>query len=235
MSGPPTTVSAQVADRARSRAALQLPLPGEWATFDPRDPQAASAGIRQFARAVVGVEDDRARARRDFAATISDALLTVAGREPAQLLLCKQLEPDVPLPVVITVYAEADYYLSPSVGVDPATVADALERALSEGDVGGDEARTRIATADSMAIRVERRSVSAEQPEADGDDEAAAADEANLSVMSVDYWMVVPGSKRFVVATFMTPLVDIANVMARFFDAVVARSYFTVPERAQVH
>ena len=198
---------------------LRFRLPGDWWAVSLSDRDAALASAKRLVRHRVGTQDDRAalRARlvRDFGLAIDEA--TTGGGQ--QLLIAIQIVETVPLPITIAVYLP-DLDLVPAIGTRAEVVLDVLEQGLDARE-GPDADRTRVDAAGHPAIRENRiRRI----------DAGGGNDRAPLDTLVADYWLPVPGHKRFVLVSVSTPFAELQEAMLQFFDAIVRAAYWQSAE-----
>lgn len=198
---------------------LRFRLPGDWWAVSLSDRDAALASAKRLVRHRVGAQDERAalRARllRDFGLAIDEAI----GGGGQQLLIAIQIVDTIPLPITIAVYLpELD--LVPAVGTRAEAVLDVLEQGL-DARGGADAERGRVVAAGHPAIREHR----IRRIDAGGGD-----DRAPLDTLVADYWLSVPGHKRFVLVSVSTPFAELQEAMLQFFDAIVRAAYWQSAE-----
>ncbi|MDE0545141.1 hypothetical protein [Microbacterium sp. C7(2022)] len=199
---------------------LTFSLPGTWVRIDPQDSAVAHAQIDESVRAVLGVADDGAAARR----RVRDALREAADRareaKAQALFLCTELVPGLATPVTLTVHAPEGMRMSPAVGTSPAAVLEVLEESFRALQVPGIDAATRITGPQTRALRIMRTW-----------EEVADHDGVRVSGIRIQaqYWFAVPGTKQVVLASFASPLGELADAMTHLFDAIAHSAAF-LPE-----
>lgn len=135
----------------------------------------------------------------------------------------------VRFPATLTVIESGSFRISPSAGAGSGAVAAALRESfaiLDAAPLGDGQGRERdgpaavlpgppsemVKTGDSTALR-RIRTVRIEGF-------------GRLRSLIVDYWVVVPGTKGVVLATFSTPLADIPRIVVGYFDEIMRGSFF---------
>ena len=170
--------------------------------------------IAEFVTSVVGTRDIdatvRARMRRDLA----EAIATAKEGHAQAMFIATEIRPGLPMPVTLTIYSPPDLRMSPALGTAPDEVIDVLQKSFAESGQPHHETARRLSIDGSEILRLHHvdHQMLPEQPE------------AHAVTLTADYWYTVPASKQVMVATFSTPLGDIANIMLSFFDGLVAAS-----------
>jgi hypothetical protein len=196
---------------------LRFRLPGRWWPVPLRDTEGARSSIRSLVREQVGVADEHAGLRDALARRILGTLESAIAGSGQSMYLALEIVKGAPLPATLTVFL-LDTPLAPSVGTAPDRVIDVMERALVGSMTPGLDARLRFKTRESEALRAHRI------VESTGDDSART--------LVVDYWVSVPQTKRVVLASFSTGLVELQDELLGFFDAIVKASYWRHPRPA---
>lgn len=215
-------------------ATLEFRLPGRWIQLDPRNKEASLAEIKAFVARVGSKRDDAAKARAILSENLRATLEQAQTSEFQSIFICEEIAEGVPFPATITVY-EPDLRMSPAVGTSPEAVIGTLRKALAEMGVEGVDEAVEIDLEEAKALRITRHQVTSMPHDLD---EAATAgvgagtDVIDHPTLAVDYWYTRPGTKRFVVASFFTPVADAPHVIADFFDNVVRASRVVVPHPA---
>lgn len=194
---------------------LRLRLPGSWWQVPLHDRDEARASVRRLVAVQLGVSDDRARARVDVERRLLEALEDAIAGEGQAFHVALSIVPGVTLPVSALV-ALPDQQLTPAIGTDAATTMSVLAQGLANVTDGGTEAVHRFQAGRSeVARRVRHRTTT----NPDGPEE--------LTTVAVEYWMTVPGTKRFVLVTFTGPSGELEGPLTGLFDQIVRASTWT--------
>lgn len=178
--------------------------------------------IDRFVEEKYGRRDDlatvRAKARRDLRAAVAKA----EEGEAQAMFLATEIQPGLPMPITLTVFAPSELRMSPTIGDDPDAVLSTFRKSLALRETPDLETAVQLEIEDARILRMHRV---VEQPleEAPG---------FTARTLSADYWYTIPGSKRMLLVNVSTPMGDMANLMLQFFDAVVGASYFEPPREA---
>lgn len=203
-----------MSDPAVEAPRLVLRLPGTWVQLDPSRPDLTDARIRAFATLSMGRADQLATARADLRKALG---LMVETADPAASLestfVCHEVAPGVPTPVAVSVFAPEAIRMSPVIGTDSATVIDGFLAAMNA--IGAADGWERVTCVDGMAARRWRITE---------DVLAKGLEGVPIPAFRADYWRTVPDSKRLVLVTVTSPLADVAHMLARLADAIVAGS-----------
>lgn len=209
-----------VAESQQTLPRLVLRLPGTWVQLDPSRPEITDKRIRAFVELSMGRADELAQARADLRRSMGLMLERADG--PAALestFLCHEVEPGVPTPIAVSVFAPAALHISPVVGTAARDVMDGFLAAMEAMGDGEDWVRRPCVDGESA-----RRWRVTETVLAEG------LEDAPVRSFGADYWRTVPGTKRLVLVTVTSPLADIPETMLRLADAIVAGSRFAAPE-----
>lgn len=197
---------------------LRFRLPGRWWPVPLHDAAGARASIRELVREQVGRADELAGLREALARRTLAALDQAIAGAGQSMHLALEIVPGVPLPASFTVFL-LDPVLAPAVGTDPSRVVQVMERAVVEGRMPGFETRTRFTAHRSEVLRVHRvREAEVQEGGADG-----------ARLLLIDYWVTVPGTKRMVLVSCSSALVELQHELLGFFDAVIRASYWAEP------
>lgn len=193
---------------------LVLRLPGTWVQLDPSRPEATDKRIRAFVDLSMGRADQLATARAHLRRSLG---LMLECTDPTAALestfVCHEVAPGVPTPISVSIFAPQAIRISPVVGTESRDVIDGFLAAMDAiGDGDGWEAITCV---DGHAARRWRVTEDAL---------AAGLDDVPFRAFHADYWRTVPDSTRLVLVTVSSPLADLAHMLARLADAVVAGS-----------
>lgn len=193
---------------------LVLRLPGTWVQLDPSRPEVTDKRIRAFVDLSMGRADQLATARADLRKALG---LMVEKADPAAALestfMCHEVAPGVPTPIAVSVFTPETIRMSPVIGTDSATLVDGFLAAMNA--IGDSDDWEAIACIDGHAVRRWRITE---------DVLAKGLDDVPMRAFSAEYWRTVPDSKRLVLVTVTSPLVDVAHMLARLADAIVAGS-----------
>ncbi|PWB95974.1 hypothetical protein [Homoserinimonas hongtaonis] len=209
---------AQPARRASSTPpTLRFRLIGRWSQLDLRSEDAAAASIRRYVQNLLGSADAEAQARALLRRSLHEGVGMAREASAVSMFLAREIAPGTAMPVTLTVYSPSNLTMSPSIGTAPATVADQLQKGLTTLAVAGIDTATRLEIEGSHILRVHHERQ---------DPVHEATPDVPMRKLMVDYWYTVPGSKQVVLVNFMTPLVDLRDVMLEFFDSIVGASRF---------
>jgi hypothetical protein len=197
--------------------ALRFTLIGSWSQLDLRSEDAAAASIRRYAEHLLGSADAEATARALLRRSLHEGIGTAREANAVSMFLAREISPGTAMPVILTVYAPSNLRMSPAVGTAPATVADSLEKGLTALAMDGIETATRLGIEGSEIVRVHHER---EDPIHE------STPDLPLRKLMVDYWYTVPESKQVVLVNFMTPMVELRDLMLGFFDSIVRASRF---------
>jgi hypothetical protein len=191
---------------------LRLRLPGAWWQIPLTDHGAARAAVRELVTSrLAGDELAKVRiaAERRFLGGLEQA---IAG-DGLALHVALTIVPGIPIPISALVLQPAQQ-LTPAIGTSP----EATMRVLAAGLERHGEIH-RFATAESeVARRVRRAPMS---PQVEGADD--------VDQLTVEYFLTVPGTKRFLLVVFSAPLGELRDVLVDLFDSIVRVSYWHRP------
>lgn len=217
--------------RARPEAPLpqlRFRLPGEWWPLPLTDAAALEESLRGLALRQIGPQDDRAVLRAQLRERTRAAALAARDGGGVMTYLALEIVEAAPLPTSFTVFLP-EQRLTPVLGTGPDAVIDLLEQGLRSIGVDGIESAERIDTPATQALRIHRTLVAPlapdERPTVPVPDDAPWAAEERRTLVA-DYWLAVPGRRRFVLVSFSTPLVPLQDVMLGLFDSIVQAAYW---------
>ncbi|MFT4136053.1 hypothetical protein [Microbacterium sp.] len=170
--------------------------------------------IETFLRDTTARRDDLAVLRAQLRAELRTAAETARSGGAEAMFLATEVQPGLPTPISLTLYAPAELRMSPAVGVDGTEVMRVFRDALAQRGAEGLDTAREIAHAETTVLRLHR----VEPQELEGG--------ASVRRLSAEYWMAVPGTKNVVLVNLATPLGDIPHVMLDFFDAIVRAACF---------
>jgi len=196
---------------------LEFRLPGSWEQFTPEDSPREESHITAYVEEIVGKADDRAQLRAALRMRLAAGIEAAADGSAQALFICREVMPDAPTPIVMTVYAPALLRMSPVLGTDPDAVMRAFKQARTQVYEEGESDWADLEIPESRILRVVRDEDVPLHPQ---------APEATAPNLQADYWYTTPGSKRIVLVSFFTPLADIREAMLAFFDGIVRASRF---------
>ncbi|CAN5119981.1 hypothetical protein BH09ACT3_BH09ACT3_16810 [soil metagenome] len=204
------------AQAAAARSPAPLPeirfrLPGDWWQVPLTDEDAARTSIRKLMRDQLGTADETANLRAGLGRRVLDGLDAAIAGDALAMHIALRIVPGAPMPAFFTV-ALPSIGMTPAVGTSAKAVMGVLEKTLSEGKKL-DETAKRFSIRESEVLRSHRILVSSEAEDA-------------LPTLIADYWVTVPRSKRVLLITFSTALVDISEEMLGLFDSILAASYW---------
>lgn len=195
---------------------LRFRLPGKWWQVPLGDEARAKASIRDLVREQIGISDELAGLRHAMGRRLIAGLEGAIAGDGLAMQIALRIVPGVPLPAFFTV-ALPSIGMTPSIGTSPSAVIGVLERALTAGTRLDPGTTSRFTIRESAVLRSHR----------------IHRDEVDVAppALIADYWVTVPKSKRVLLITFSTGLVDIADEMLGLFDSILAASYWTRPSR----
>ncbi|MBD7998468.1 MULTISPECIES: hypothetical protein [Oerskovia] len=188
---------------------LRLRLPGNWWQVPLHDRTEARASVRRLVAATVGPADDRAALRIELERRVLGALDDAIDGDGQAFHVALSIVPGAPIPVTAMVSLPAQQ-LTPAVGTSATATMAILERGLADLTPGGAGALHRFTAGPSEVARRTRRHVLVD-PDSD----------ETLPTVAVEYWMTVPGTKRFVLVAFSTPAGELEEPLTGLFDQIV--------------
>lgn len=225
-------------------AALELRLPGEWATVPLDDPASARRAVRALALAAAGPADESAVLRSPLVraalaeidrgiAAAADSSAPDAGPAAApaaarpRLLIARSIVEGIALPLSILISPLAQP-VTPARLPTPEAVLDVLELALAARD-DGFSAAVRPDLGRTVALRRQRAVPASSEggPHASPADPVAA--ESGLARLEVEHWLPLPGTRRLVRLLATTPVIGMDEVVAGLLDAIVRAARWEHP------
>lgn len=205
--------------RLRPPGALEFTLPGTWAQVDLTQPL-EKASLRREVEKLTGARDDLAKER----ARMVELLESVLADRPDSLetlMMCAEIDRGTPLPIVLAVHGADELHMSPAIGTDPDAVLGVLKRGREQlyGEAG--EQWAEVVTRSGKALRTSQFADVRLHP---------SNGEVTMPALVATYWITIPDSKHLMAATFYTPMVDIAQLAMRYFDAIVRASRYVVAQ-----
>ena len=201
--------------RSRPAGALEFFLPGSWAHIDVTQPLDKSR-LRREVEKLTGSRDDLSKER----ARMVEMLESVLADPPASLeslLICAEIEPGTPLPILLAVHGTDALYMSPAIGTDPDAVLAVFKQGREQLYGESAEESAEVVTRTGKALRTSQVTDMRLHP---------SNDEVTVPALVATYWVTIPDSKHLMAATFYTPMVDIAHLAMRYFDAIVGASRY---------
>lgn len=204
---------------------LALTLVGRWHRFESSDPVALRRQVHAYVRSTVGTRDDRATARAQLRARLTEVVGEAARHRASAVFVCEEVSPGVALPAMVTVFHPM---VAPT--PDPATasagrdsVLGAMRRDLvATAAAGKESACVQVAAGSGDALRV----VTIDEAEA-----VEGVPTSRVRSVRADYWVLWPDGTRVSLVSCFTPLGDIPHAMVRLFDAIVARARIVADTR----
>lgn len=196
--------------RSRPPGALEFALPGSWARVDVAGPM-DKAVLRREVEKLVGRRDDLAT-ERDRLVRVLESVIESRPENLEMLLFCAEIEKGTPFPIVVAVFGTDDLHMSPAVGTEPAVVLEVLKRGRAKLYGESDQDWGEVTTRTGKALRTSQVADMRVHP---------SSDEVVVPALVATYWVTVPDSKFLMAVTFYTPMVDIANLALRYFDAII--------------
>lgn len=189
-------------------------LPGTWWLVPVADPDVSVKAIGRAVEQAVGRRDADARLRAELRERFTDVADRARTAGAAQVHLCREVVPGVPLPGTLTVYWPR-IALRASGESDPAVAlhrvlgapdADTSEAELADLPTGAGIRRTRIVTGSAAP-------------------DGSAPD---VTTVEVDYWLATPGG-RVLLLSFACGLPLLADQLVELFDLVVRTTTWRLP------
>lgn len=191
--------------------ALSFRLPGSWARVPLDNLELSAQAIRAYAMEVGGREDRLAQARADLRRSLERAAND--AREAGARVLYSAIEPipAVPLSIAFTEHWP-DIDLE---SADSTSGADVVSALLVGFAAAGESVAEfeRYTSGHSEVLR--RHSISRVITEGE-------PDAPEYRSLSVQFWLTVPGQRRVVLLSFVTPHGDFADELLGLFGAIVA-------------
>lgn len=204
-------------ETAEALPRLVLRLPGTWSAIPLDDREAAGTAIRTLVRRQVGVADDRAILRDELSRHLLAALEESITGDGQSFHVALEIVPRMPIPVSVSV-SLPQQAITPAVGTSPAAVMAVLERGLEQTLTETWPTAKRFDTRESAVLRMHRH-LPVE----------GKAGEEPLDALVVDYWMTVPGTKRFVLVSCATAFGPLEDTMLGFFDSLMRVTRWAAP------
>ncbi len=201
--------------RSPRETGFDFALPGTWWLVPVADPEASAKAIGRAVEQAIGRRDADARLRAELRARFTDVADRARTAGAAQVHLCREIMPGVPLPATLTVYWPR-LALRASGEADPAA---ALARVLGAPDA----ATTQVALTDlptGAGIRRSRVVTGSAAPDGSAPE---------VTTVEVDYWLATPGD-RVLLLSFACGMPLLADQLVTLFDEVVRTTTWTFPE-----
>lgn len=201
--------------RSRPEGALEFSLPGTWARIDVTAPL-DKPRLRREVERLTGPRDDLAKER----ARMVELLESVLADRPdslESLLFCAEIEAGTPFPIILAVHGADTLHMSPAIGTEPDAVLGVLKRGRDQLYGESEDDWAEVDTRTGKALRTSRLADMRLHP---------SSDEVTVPALVATYWVTIPDSKHLMAATFYTPMVDIAQLAMRYFDAIVRASRY---------
>jgi hypothetical protein len=193
---------------------LRFRLPGTWAQIPLRNEVAAKEAVKALVAKQIGTSDEAATVRDALRRQLMTALTEAIAGNGQSMQIALEIVEGFPLPVSFTVFLP-EQAMTPAIGTDAESVMLVLEQGLRSRDDIDEETMERFSTAESEVVRTSRTQV---VPTEEGVED--------LTVLLVDYWMTIPGTKRFILINFHTALVEAAAELTVLFDSIVKAAYW---------
>lgn len=209
---------------AEGEFTIRFHLPGTWYTISMDDEERARKSIDELAREVAGDTDEGAKVRALMKHQLQEATKKGIEGGGRVMYLGREIAPEVPFPVSITVYEPQGLRMSPAVGTDPQSVLGFMQQGLEQATI--DEI-TPLSGRQFHALRT----VNVEEDEDLIEARAAEPDnpelaELKLHTLRADYWCHVPTTKNVILVSFSTQMSEVRNMLLMLFDAIVSAAYF---------
>jgi hypothetical protein len=190
---------------------LRFRLPGAWWQVPLHDHETARVSVRDLVRRQLGRSDELAGLRGELSRRLLDGLERAIDGDGLSMQIALSIVPQVPLPAHFTVFLP-EIGMTPAIGTSAAAVMGVLEKTLTAGGKI-DATAHRFGIRESEVLRTHRVRLPQEPDE-------------TPPTLIADYWVTVPRSKRVLLITFSTGLVDIGDEMLGLFDSIIAASYW---------
>jgi hypothetical protein len=143
-----------------------------------------------------------------------------------------EIVPRIPIPVAVSVTLPQQA-ITPAVGTDPDAVMSVLAQGLQETQGAAWATAHRFATKDSAVLRLHRRfgvdGKAVDLGDVDPEHLPAHDGEDVLDVLAAQYWMTIPGTKRFAMVSCSTAYGPLEETMLRFFDSLIRATFWHLP------
>lgn len=197
--------------------ALRLRLPGSWWQVPLHDRTEARAAVRRLVAAQTGHADALAGTRIELERRLLDMLDGAIAGDGQAFHVALSIVPGVVLPVTALVSLPAEG-LTPAIGTSADATMSVLERGLAGITEGGAAGLHRFTAGPSEVARRVRQKILSSP---DGTDHAPG--------FVAEYWMTVPGTKRFLLASFSGPAGALEEPLVGLFDQIVRVSRWETP------
>jgi hypothetical protein len=211
MTSPSASGSTSAAASAEN--GFDFALPGTWWLVPVDDPEVAGRSITRAVERAIGRRDADARLRADLRARFTDVADRARTAGAAQIHLCHEIVPGVPLPATLTVYWPR-LALRASGETDPGL---ALRAVLGSPDGAGDVMLDDLPT--GPGIRRTRVFTGSAAPDGSAPD---------VTTVEVDYWLATPGG-RVLLLSFACGMPLLADQLVELFDLVVRTTTWRFP------
>jgi hypothetical protein len=204
-------------------------LPGTWWLVPVADPSVAARSIARAVEQAVGRRDADARLRAELRTRFTDVADRARTAGAAQVHLCHEIVPGVPLPATLTVYwprlvlrasGEDDPALALRALLGPPEGADAGDGAPAGTGVDADVTLDDLPT--GPGIRRTRVITGSAAPDGSAPD---------VTTVEVDYWLATPGG-RVLLLSFACGMPLLAGQLVDLFDLVVRTTTWRFPAGA---
>jgi len=186
-------------------------LAGTWWSIPVNDPEETDRAIRRIVEDAAGRSDELATLRRLTRERLSETVADARRIEAEHLYLAREISPGLPLSASLAVYRPALDPLPEDVAASPKLARAFVKAALAEADGPGAGIEARELDLGSGAVL--RRSWIVERTLQEGADPVRS--------LRADYWMPIPGTRGFLLLSFTSLFVPLADKLLEFFDAVV--------------
>lgn len=201
---------------------LRFRLPGTWAQIPLHDAEEARSAVRKLVNRQLGGVDEGANTREQLRRQFNEALKGAIAGDAQSMQIALEIIEGLPTPASFTVFLPAQP-LTPAIGTKPGAVMEILEKGIRARPDIDLASIVKFDTAESAVLRTTRLELMVVDTDAEP-----------MKVAIVDYWMTIPGSKRFVLINFHTALADAVAEMTELFDAIVRAAYWKHPDVAEL-
>lgn len=211
---------------------LVFRFPGTWWPIPLDDREKARTSIRELVRRQVGAADDRAALRNELQRHLLAALEESIDGDGQSFHIALEIIPRIPIPVAVSVTLPQQA-ITPAVGTEPQAVMAVLARGIEETQGDAWSTAHQFVTKQSAVLRIHRRFGVDGKPFDPQDfhpEQLPAHDQDDvLDVLAAQYWITIPGTKRFAMVTCSTAYGPLEETMLKFFDSLIRASFWHTP------
>lgn len=198
---------------------IRFRFPGIWSHIPLRVEAETKRAVRAIVRDLVGSDDSKAAVREAARRRVLDGVGQARELGATDVYFAEQVADGIPVSAMLSVH-EPTIRMSVAVGSDAGSVMDAFVRGLeSRGHMAPDAERFSVGASEVLRVVSERPADAAAQ---------------RVGELRVDFWVTVPGAKKLVPLTFVTPFVDLREPLTILFTAVVSSIEWRGPVQPEV-